>query len=150
MEELTTQEVIEFAVSVEQESHAFYTDATDRIDDPSTRRLAEELAAAEVDHLNRLRSLLKLASVTADELGRRVSVDTAGYRKIIKSERIAAGESAERILKRALAREKTTAATYRTLAAMTDLGPDVVELFTYLTRQEEGHVTSIKNRLGRR
>lgn len=147
MEDLSIGQVIEFAISIEEESHAFYTEAVARLKEPGVRPLAEELAAAEVDHLNRIRKLRNLDSVTAKDLDHRVRLETEDYRNVVATGRIEDSSSAEDILGVALAREEATARTYQTLVSMTDLAADVVELFAYLTKQEQGHVTAIEHKL---
>ncbi len=149
MEELSVEQVIQFAQTIEEESYTFYTEANRRLDDPNLKALTEELASAEVDHLNRLRKLLDLTAVAEDQLKRRVRLDTAEYRRVVAAKPIENDSSAREILERALARETATANTYKMLVSMTNLGPEVVELFTYLTAQETGHVTTIKNKLNK-
>lgn len=149
MEQLTVEQVIEFAQSVEKESYRFYTEAKDRLRDPGLVALCEELAEAEVDHLNRLKHLLDKPSVTAEELHKQVSFDTAEYRRVIASGRIGPDAKARAILEQALARERATASSYGMLVSITDLSGDVIDLFSYLAKQEQGHVTTIGNRIGR-
>jgi rubrerythrin len=149
MEELSIQQVIEFSQSIEEESHNFYTEASRRLDDPQLKTLTEELAASEVDHLNRLRQILKLKSISGEELNRRVRLETSAYEKVVSVKGIPDGATAEDILNRALERETATASTYKMLVSMTNLSSEVVELFSYLATQEAGHVTSIKNKLAR-
>ncbi|HUX20167.1 MAG TPA: ferritin family protein [Spirochaetia bacterium] len=149
MEELSVQQVIEFSQSIEEESHNFYTEASLKLDDPGLKALTEELAAAEVEHLNRLRRILQLKSISREELNRRVRLETSTYEKVISVKGIETGTTAQEILNRALARETATASTYRMLVSMTNLSSEVVELFSYLATQEAGHVTTIKNKLER-
>ncbi len=149
MEELSVQQVIEFSQTIEEESHNFYTEAGKRLQAADLKALAEELAEAEVDHLNRLRRLLKLTSITKEELAKRVSLQTSEYNDIISTTRIEDDATAKDILSSALARETATANTYKMLVSMTNLNEEVVELFSYLSKQEAGHVTTIENKLKR-
>lgn len=149
MEELSVQQVIEFSQTIEEESHNFYTEASKRLQSGDLKTLADELAEAEVDHLNRLRRLLKLASITKEDLDARVSLQTSEYNEIISTTQIADDATARDILSSALARETATANTYKMLVSMTNLNAEVVELFSYLSKQETGHVTTIKNKLER-
>lgn len=149
MEQLSVEQVIDFAQTVEKESYAFYTEAKDRLQDPALVALCEELAEAEMDHLNRLKHLLDLPSVTQDDLRKLVGFDTADYRRVIASGHIDPGATARSILGQALAREQATAGSYAMLVSITDLAPDVIDLFSYLSKQEQGHVTTIKKKMER-
>lgn len=149
MEELSVEQVIQFSQTIEEESYNFYTEAKNRLADPSLKTLAEELASAEVDHLNRLRKLLDLASVAEDELERRVPLDTSEYQRVVAGKRIEDDSTARDILQLALARETATANTYKMLVSMTNLGSEIVDLFSYLAAQETGHVKTIENKLNR-
>ena len=149
MEELSVQQVIEFSQTIEEESHNFYVEASKRLQSEELKALAVELAEAEVDHLNRLRRLLKLTSISKEELNTHVSLQTSEYKKIISTTQIADDATAKDILSSALARETATSNTYKMLVSMTNLNAEVVELFAYLSKQEAGHVTTIKNKLER-
>lgn len=147
MEELSVRQVIEFSQSIEEESHNFYAAASKRLQDPGLKALTEELAEAEVDHLNRLRKILKQTSISREELSKRVSLETAEYGKVIAAGQIPDNATPKDVLERALARETATANAYKMLVSMTNLNAEVVELFSYLSKQEAGHVTTIKNKL---
>lgn len=147
MEQLSVEQVIEFAQSVEKESYTFYTEAKARLREPSLVSLCGELAEAEIDHLNRLKHLLDMPSVTEEQLRKQVSFDTAEYQRVVASGHIEPDTTARAILEQALARERATANSYTMLVSITDLSADVIDLFSYLSKQEQGHVTKIRNKI---
>ncbi len=54
--------------------------------------------------------------------------------------------TAKDILEVALDREKNTAGTYRMFLSFSDLPDNIIDVFNYLTAQEEGHVKIIQNK----
>ena len=68
MSEFSFADVIRHSQRIEQESYTFYTAAEPRISEPDMKGLVKELAAAEVEHFNRLRGLLDESRLTPEEL----------------------------------------------------------------------------------
>ncbi len=147
MREFSAEEIIKFAQRIEEESYNFYRRANETLDDSELKKLTKELSNAEVDHLNRLRKLIDESQLTREELSQRLSLNDEDYQKIINMKDFPSNPTAKDILEVALEREKNTASTYRMFLSFTDLSDNIIDVFNYLTAQEEGHVKIIPNRL---
>ncbi len=148
MKEFSVEEIINFAQKIEEESYNFYKKANQTLTDPELKKLTEELSNAEIDHLNRLRKLTNESQLTKDDLSHRVNLNEEDYKRIINMKDFPQNPTAKDILEVALERERNTATTYRTFLSFTDLSQNIIDLFNYLTAQEEGHVKIIQNKLG--
>ena len=138
-------EILEYAVKIEHESMLFYTKSADIVTEEAVRKLVSELRADEVQHQAYLEQLLKSAAGT----DKQVDFDEAMLRKIVANPTIPAGASAKDVLLIALEREKNTRNLYNTIATMSNLDNNVVELFEMLHEQESNHVLKIEYRLER-
>ncbi|MCD6122852.1 MAG: ferritin family protein [Spirochaetales bacterium] len=147
MKEYSVEEIIKFAQRIEEESYKFYKEANGRFNDEEIKKLTDELARAEVDHLNRLRKLLKEAHLSENDLKKRIKLEDTGYDKIVQAAKIPDNSSIKDVLETALERETSTANTYRILNTFTNLPDEIIDVFDYLTAQEEGHVKIIENKL---
>jgi len=147
MKEYSVEEVIRFSQQIEEESYKFYKEANGRFNDEELKKLTDELALAEVDHLNRLRNLLDEAKLSESDLKQRIKLKDTGYDKIVQAEDIPNNASVKDILEIALGRETRTANTYKMLNTFTNLSDEIIDVFNYLTAQEEGHVKIIENKL---
>ena len=147
MKEYSVEEVIKFSQQIEEESYKFYKEANGRFKDEELKKLTDELARAEIDHLNRLRHLLKESKLSDSELEQRIKLEDTGYDKIVHAETIPDSASVKDILEIALKRETSTANTYKMLNTFTNLSDQIIDVFNYLTAQEEGHVKIIENKL---
>ena len=148
MKEDSVEEVIKFSQQIEEESYKFYKEANGRFNnDEELKKLTDELALAEVDHLNRLRNLLKEAHLSESDLKKRIKLEDTGYDKIVQAANIPDNASVKDVLETALERETSTANTYRMLHTFTNLSDEIIDVFVYLTAQEEGHVKIIENKL---
>jgi len=147
MRELTVEEIIRYAQSIEKESYNFYKEAGKRFSDENLKKTAAELAESEMLHLNRLRKLLEEKKLTKADLEHRVSFDTTEYDLLVNTEKISENASVADIFNTALLRETKTAETYRLFVSFTGISTELSDLFEYLYSQEEGHATLIRNKL---
>ena len=147
MKEYSVEEVIKFSQQIEEESYKFYKEANGRFNDEELKKITDELARAEVDHLNRLRKLLKEAHLSEDDLKKQIKLEDTGYDKIVQAAKISDNASVKDVLETALEREISTANTYRMLNTFTNLSDEIIDVFNYLAAQEEGHVKIIENKL---
>lgn len=149
MKEFTVEEVIRFSQTIEEESYKFYTEAEKKFPDEELKKLLKELAEAEVDHLNRLRALLKETKLSEGDLKEKVQLEDTGYDSIVKTQSIPDDADARSVLNIALEREEKTAGTYKMLLNFSNLSDEILDVFEYLAAQEEGHVKIIENKLSR-
>ncbi|MCK5738973.1 ferritin family protein [bacterium] len=138
-------DILKYAVKIEHESMLFYTQAADIVTDEAVQKLVSALRSDEVQHQAYLEQLLK---VTADS-NKPVEFDEQLLRKIVTNPAIPPGAGAKDVLLIALDREKNTRNLYNTIATMSNLDNDVVELFEMLYDQESNHVLKIEYRLER-
>jgi rubrerythrin len=147
MKQFSVTEILKYAVQIEEESQRFYTEAGTRLRVEELRRLAAELAEAEVDHADRLRRLLAKRAPESGGREERVALEPRSLERIVSGAEIAPDAGARDILNTALERERNTESVYRMMQAATNLTADITEIFTYLAAQEAGHVKTIANKL---
>ena len=145
MNTVNIAEILEYAVKIEHESMLFYTRSAEIVTDEAVGKLISELRADEVQHQAYLEQLLKSTAGT----DKQVEFDEQLMRKIVDNPVIPAGASAKDVLLVALDREKNTRNLYDTIATMSNLDNNVVELFEMLHEQESNHVLKIEYRLER-
>ena len=147
MSEFSFADVIRHSQKIEQESYAFYTAAQPRISEPQLKELVKELAAAEVEHFNRLRGLLDESRLAPAELAAKVSFEEPSLDMLVPVRPLPDSGTAREILTVALEREKNTRNLYQRLLALTNLSAELSRVFEYLVAQESGHVRRIETRL---
>ena len=147
MSQFSLGDVIRHAQRIEQESHAFYTAAEPRVAEGPLRELVRELAAAEVEHFNRLRRLLEESRLAPEELGTAVDFEVPSLDRLVPVRPLPEDGSARDILSVALEREKNTRTLYQRLLALTNLSAELSGILEYLVAQETGHARLIERRL---
>lgn len=147
MKQFSVKEIIEYAIKIEKESFAFYTQASKQVEDKDVNALVKMLAEEEVEHQNRLRGLIDEKKVSAEELQKKYELDTTLMDKIVNTSAIDADASALDVLKTALEREKNTEQTYKMLMTLSNIDENVVKIFEELRLQEQGHANKIQFRI---
>jgi rubrerythrin len=149
MKAFSVEEIIHYSQKVEQESYSFYKEAENRISGQDVLPLLRELQEAEIEHLNKLRTLLKEKKLSQEELDTKLDLEIDPQQMLVSLEPMPEDPTPTMVLQTALKREKNTEALYRQLLAFTDISEDVVSTFNYLVSQEKGHVITIENKLER-
>ncbi len=147
MKLFSVKEIIEYAIDIEKESFAFYTQAAKQVADEDVNELVKMLAEEEVEHQNRLRRLIDEKTVSVSELQKKYELDTTLMDKIVNTPAIDADATALDVLKIALEREKNTQQTYKMLMTLSNIDENVVEIFKELRQQEQGHANKIQFRI---
>ena len=149
MRDVSVREIIEYARNIESESFAFYMAAAEVLSEPLARDTAQELAAEESRHFERLGRLLQDNVLTSASLNQRIQerVDLSG--RVVPTMEITAQSTSREILGVALQREERTRDQYRTFLSFSDMDPAAVNLFEDLVDQEEGHARRIYSLLQR-
>jgi len=147
MKLFSVKEIIEYAIDIEKESFAFYTQAAKQVADKDVNELVKMLAEEEVEHQNRLRRLIDEKTVSVSELQKKYELDTTLMDKIVNTPAIDADATALDVLKIALEREKNTQQTYKMLMTLSNIDENVVEIFKELRQQEQGHANKIQFRI---
>ncbi len=146
MTDFSVEDIIHHSQNIEQESFAFYKSAEEKLKNESLIGLVRELAEAEIDHFNKLKSMLSEQKLSEQELKATVSLEEAGLDMIVKVRDIPENAEAREILSIALEREKKTKNLYRRLLAFTNISEDLTGTFEYLVNQEAGHVIKIETK----
>lgn len=144
MKELTTREILEYAEKIESESFTFYSLAAEAMADAELKKLCHDLAEQEMGHMNNIHSILQTVQ---NDHPIPLTVDI--FDRIITHSAITPSATPREILTIAYQREMNTRHFYATMLSVTDLEPDIVDLFNALLVQEELHAASIKKRLAR-
>ena len=147
MKELSVREILEYSRNIEQESFGFYTQVNRKFEDKELKALTAELAQSEEDHYNRICRLLEETEMTESDLSSAVSISREDYDFLVTTRALPKDPTPRWILETAFEREKSTGNVYRTLLSFTNLSEDVIEVFSDLILQEEGHAGKIKRKL---
>lgn len=147
MKTFSVREILEYAIRIETESFAFYSHAAGIIDDKDVHALLTQLGTEEVGHQNRLKKLIDEAVVSPEQLKKTIDIDTTVMDRIVGTKEISGDAAAMDVLKVALERELNTEQTYAMLMSMTQMEEDVLEAFSDLRKQEEGHAAKIRKRI---
>lgn len=139
---MKVEEILQYAIQIENESMKFYRDAVEIVKDESVKSLVVELEMEEVKHEARLEDLLKSVK----------GMEAPGFEKnsleqLIVNREIPAEASEVDVLSIALEREKNTRDFYRRVSMITNLESNVIDVFEKLFEQESGHVTRIYKKL---
>lgn len=147
MKVFSVKEIIEYAIRIEKESFAFYTQAAEQVRDRGVRELTQQLAKEEVDHQNRLKALIDEEKVSPYGLKKTLEIDTTLMDRIVSTSGISEDAGAREVLQTALERENNTERTYAMLMTLSNIGEDLVDVFRDLRKQEQGHAEKIKGRM---
>jgi rubrerythrin len=147
MEELTAEEIVKYAIRIEQESYKFYKKASRMLEGSDLATLACELAEQEVGHINQLKGLLKEDEVIDEELSSLLTLDTSLFERIIAIKDIHSSATPLDILKTALERETMTLHNYEMIFQLAKLNEDVKKVFEQLRERERNHVERISGRI---
>jgi rubrerythrin len=149
MKELSIREIIVHSQRVEQESYAFYDQASRLVTDEDVKPLLRDLALEEIRHFNNLRDLLEEERVDETAMAARVAIEVDLFERFVKTHEITAASTREGVLRIALERERNTEAMYSMLLSFTNLDDRIVGVFENLRLQEVGHAARIKALMAR-
>lgn len=148
MKALTVQEIVEYAIKIEQESFTFYQSAAETIIDERALKIIHVLADEEMTHINRLRELLHMPKTTSLEMVKVATVEGIHFINMIPTNPISKSASRQEILREALAREKKTRDLYKRMVEMATMSPPVQDTFQALEEQEQQHVIRVEALIG--
>lgn len=139
---MTLEDVLKYAVKVENESNLFYGAAVKVVTNGAVGELLLALQEEEVKHEDRLSKILEMTldksmfAFAGEQLDR-----------MVDNSDIPADASVKAVLEIALEREKATRDFYSRVSTLTNIDASVVEVFEMLFDQESGHVTRISKML---
>lgn len=143
MRDFTVSEVLDYSRNIEKESYNFYNEVSITFSDAELKKLATGLAEEELKHYNRINTLLEKASLTAEEMNKKVQIKREDYDSLVASKEIPENPAPLSILEAAYQRELRTESVYRSLLSFTDLADDIIDTFSELVAQEKGHASRI-------
>jgi rubrerythrin len=140
-------EALRSALRIEEESFVFFLEATTRITNPEIGAILNTLAERELDHVNRLRSILTEPPISMEELTTELLKKRPRAEWIIRTDPIPDEDDVVAVLRAALKREEDTRRTYDMLATFTTLSRDFTGLCAFLANEEKEHAQTIRARL---
>jgi rubrerythrin len=149
MEQLTVEEIIKYAIRVEQESYQFYRKASRMLAGNELKSLVDELSEHEVCHISELKGYIKDDTEVDENLSRLLTVDTALFDRIIVSADIPTRATPAEILRIALERESISRQNYEMLHGLAKLTDDIRSTFRSIMEREDEHVKMLRERIGR-
>jgi len=93
----------------------------------------------------RFNRILEHKNLNREELDTRISLSRRDHDKLVETWEIAENPTPCSILETAYEREINTGNFYRTLTVITNLSDDVIQTFSDLMDQDQGHVNRISN-----
>jgi rubrerythrin len=144
MKELKVQEIVEYAIRIEEESFRFYRSAGTILVDEHALEVVHMLADEEMKHVNWLRDLVQKPEVSSSEMEEVVTFSDEPLESMIHTEQINAAVSKHEILNRALEREKKTRDFYDSMYEMATMSVPVRDTFQVLRDQEQEHIQRVK------
>ena len=145
MKEFNVSEVLNYSRNIEKESYDFYTKAGSVLKDGELKKIASTLADEELKDYNRINTLLEKASLTAEEMNKRIKIKQEDYDHLVATRELPADSTTLLVLETAYQRELKTESVYRTLISFTDLSEDIIDTFSDLMAQEKGHANRIQS-----
>jgi rubrerythrin len=144
---LSVEEVVGYAIKIEEESVGFYRGARELLSDDELRKLVEELAQQEEGHVRRLQGMLMGKEQVKDHLKGTVNVDASSLDRIVSTKDITEVSTPEEIFRTALEREVKTKEMYEMFLGMVHLSEALVGIFGELKAIEEEHIRIITERI---
>ena len=139
----TVEEVLETVAEFDREAHSFYTDLVPKVS-KNIRWLVEELARSELDHIQRLRGLVRSDSLRGHlkDAIHRPEADRR-FSDAIQAPELGDDPDDQAVLQYALARVQIAIEEYAELAAEVPSGP-MHEVFAFLANEETRHKTELE------
>lgn len=139
----TVGDVLETVAEFDREAHSFYTDLIPKVS-KNIRFIVEELARAELAHLQMLREL-KANPDVASHMRDAIALPQADHRfsDAVHAPEMGDNPDDQAVLQYALAREQIAIDEYAELAASTPPGP-LHDAFQFLANEERKHKVTIE------
>lgn len=145
MRDFTVSEVLEYSRKIEMESYDFYQLVSKDVSSNELKELAFELAEEELKHFNLISALLKRGQFTSVDMDKIIQIKNEDIDHLVATKDLPVNPTTLTILETAYNRELRTESIYRTMLSFTNLADDIVETFSMLMAQENGHASRIKS-----
>lgn len=149
MEELTIEEIIRYAIRIEQASVLFYRKASKRLEGNALKSLTDELGDQEMEHLTELKKLLNNEILFSERADYTFNLDTTLIDRLIQANEIPAQATPANVLRIALSWEMNTERAYEKLLGLVDIGDLVMKVFRRFRDMEGMHIRSIKEKMSK-
>jgi rubrerythrin len=144
MRTLTVQEVLEYAIGIEEESFRFYRHAGTVLSDKRAVEVVHVLADEEMKHMKLLIDLRKKPGASSTGNEERLMTEYDPSDTVISTEKFDAATSKHAILNRALEREEKTRDLYDRIYEMATMSVPIRDTFRLLRDQEQEHIQRVK------
>jgi rubrerythrin len=144
MKLLTINEIVDYAIKIEQESYRYYRLAEKIIADKPALEVLHLLAEEEKKHIEWLQNLIITKEENRERLKDAVRIDKNSLNSIVPVKRITSTSSKHEILGKALEREKKTKELYQGMHNMATMNEPVRNTFKYLRDQEREHILRLE------
>jgi len=129
----TVEDVLYFAIQQEIESHSFYLELADFVEQPEMAKVLMDLASEELIHKTKLEAV-RTGKITLD----REEIDNLGIAESVNDIEPDAKMNYIEMLVLGMKREEQARRLYSNLAAIS-LDRDIRDMFTQLAHEEAGH-----------
>lgn len=150
MEELTVEEIIKYAVVVQQDSFIFYRKAAKRLMGNDLKQFTDIMADTSADHLMQLKNLLSECFLEGEDISSMQDVDTGPFDEVLENCDIPVQATPLDLLRISYRREQRVKKTYDTVLGLPALNSRVCRVFSDLRDSTECHLTDIRSRLQKR
>jgi hypothetical protein len=147
MEELTLEELIKYAIRIQQDSFLFYRRASKMLVGNRLESITADMADFKALQLKQLKELLSECTLGVDDCDVMVEIDTTLIDEILENGEIPAQATPRDVLLLSLSREDKTQKTYSIVLAIPALHRRVQETFTVLSGAEQERIGLIRTHI---
>jgi rubrerythrin len=147
MEELTLEELIKYAVRIQQDSFLFYRKAVKMLVGNQLELITAELADFKALQLRQLKELLSECTLGVEDCDHMVEIDTTLIDEILDNGEIPAQATPREVLLLCLSRENKTQKTYRMVLDLPSLHRRVQEAFNVLSEDEQDRIGLLRRNI---
>lgn len=147
MEELTVEELIKYAVRVQQDSFIFYRKAGKKLEGNQLKRFTDLLADNTAERLAALKNLLSECFLEGEDLSDMQAVDTSPFDDLLENGAIPFYATPVDLLRISYKREQSMKRTYDMILRLPLPGKRVSRVFNTLRSKAEHNLKDIQDQL---
>jgi len=147
MEELTVEELIKYAVRVQQESFLFYRRAAKILEGNEVKIITDRLADSKALQLKRLKEALIRYTLDANNEDYMIDVDTTFFDAILENGDVPAQANPRDVLLLSFDREDKTVKAYEMILKLPLIEKQILRVFTTLKKMEQDYIGHIQTKI---
>ncbi len=147
MEELTVEELVKYAVRVQQESFLFYRRAAKILEGNDVKTITDELADGKALQLKRLKEALIRYTLNVDNEDYMVDVDTTFFDAILENGDVPAQATPRDVLLLSFDRENKTVKAYEMILELPLVEKQILRVFNTLKKMEQEYMNHIQMKI---